>query len=487
MNDLWKYDKITNKWTWMRGSNGPNSSGSYGTMGVPANTNDPSAREFAMCWTDTAGKFWMFGGDAFDSGSNSARQAGDLWKYDPSTNQWTWIKGDDSADRPGVYGVKGVTNATNKPGSRYVSVSWKDNNGNFWLFGGNGFDGASQGSLNDLWKYNPSSNQWTWIKGDSTINSTGVYGTVGAADVNNKPGARYTGVSWTDNNGDLLLFGGYGYANGVEGYLNDLWKYNLSTNKWEWIKGDNSTDQMAVYGMQGMPSVINKSGARTSCVSWTGGNGDLWLFGGYGFDTNDPGILNDLWKISSFTSPLPLQLLNFNGILFNDIAQLHWQTEMELNVSHFTIERSFDGTHFSQIGNVNASGNLYKTDYNFNDDLHTRPEQKIFYRLRMTDNDGRFTYSKIVWFDRSSTPLTLHIFPNPATNVLNLSFDQNIAGAVTINITDMNGRRVLNQTENVGTGRASINIDVSRLPSAGYVLSLTTTSGTMQQKLVIAQ
>jgi len=486
LNDLWKYNPATNQWTWIKGDRAVDEPGIYGVQGTANANNKPGARYGSRTWTDASSNLWLFGGYGLDNIGNVG-MLNDLWKYNPATNQWTWIKGDDATDVPGVYGLRGVPAATNKPGGRYVSVSWKDNNGNFWLMGGSGFDGSNQGSLNDLWKYNPSANQWTWIKGDSVINGTGFYGTRGIADANNKPGARYVGVSWTDTNGDLWLFGGYGYANGNEGYLNDLWRYNLSGNKWEWVKGDNSIDQMAVYGVQGMPSVTNKSGARTSCVSWTGGNGDMWLFGGYGFDTNNPGILNDLWKISSISSPLPLQLINFSGILQNDIALLQWQTEQELNVSHFTIERSFDGIHFTAIGNVNALGNLYKTDYNFNDDLHTRPEQKVFYRLRMTDNDGHFTYSKIVWFDRNPAPLTLHIFPNPAASGLNISFDQHTPGPVTITITDMNGVRVFKQTKNLVTGRASINVDVSRLSSGSYILSLTSASGTVQQKFIIAQ
>lgn len=486
LNDLWKYNPATNQWTWIKGDKTVDEPGVYGAQGTANNNNKPGARYGSRTWTDASGNLWLFGGYGLDN-NGDAGMLNDLWKYNTTSNQWTWIKGDDVIDRPGVYGVQGVASATNKPGGRYVSVSWKDNSGNFWLFGGSGFNESTQGSLNDLWKYNPSTNQWTWIKGDKVMNGAGVYGTQGSTDANNKPGARYVSVSWTDMTGNLWLFGGFGYASGNEGYLNDLWRYNPSSNQWSWIKGDNDIDRTAVYGVQGMPSLTNKSGSRTSCVSWTGSNGDLWLFGGYGFDTNDPGILNDLWKISSMTSPLPLLLISFSGVLNNDITQLYWQTDQELNVSHFTVECSFDGLHFTAIGNVNATGNLYKTDYHFNDDIQTRPEQKVFYRLRMTDKDGHYTYSKIVWFDRSSAPMALHIFPNPAATVINVSFDKKTTGPVTIHITDIKGIRLLNQTENVSTGRASVNIDVSRFSAGNYILSLTNASGTIQQKLIIAQ
>jgi len=62
-------------------------------------------------------------------------------------------------------------------------VSWTDSNGNFWLFGGYGFDsGGNYGSLNDLWEFNPTTNEWTWMGGSSTIaGATGIYGSIGVA------------------------------------------------------------------------------------------------------------------------------------------------------------------------------------------------------------------------------------------------------------------------------------------------------------------
>ena len=132
------------------------------------------------------------------------------------------------------------------------------------------------------------------------------------------PVQDYVSSSWTDPSGELWLFGGYGYDAINAGYLNDFWKYSPATNVWTWIKGDNTVDQVGVYGTQGMPAPSNKSGARTGSVSWTDGTGNLWLFGGYGFDGSTPGVLNDLWKINSFQTELPLHLLHFSGVLNNE-------------------------------------------------------------------------------------------------------------------------------------------------------------------------
>ena len=64
------------------------------------------------------------------------------------------------------------------------------------------------GYLNDLWRY--SSNEWTWMGGNSTSNVIGVYGTKGTSSPSNYPGGRYNSVSWIDSSGALWLFGGQG-------------------------------------------------------------------------------------------------------------------------------------------------------------------------------------------------------------------------------------------------------------------------------------
>ena len=99
--------------------------------------------------------------------------------------------GDSTFEHFGIYGTQGVASAANKPGERKFSISWTDGSGKLWLFGGEGPDAShNYGYLNDLWKYDPSTNQWTWINGDSTIYTAGVYGIKGVAAPANKPGHR---------------------------------------------------------------------------------------------------------------------------------------------------------------------------------------------------------------------------------------------------------------------------------------------------------
>src|SRR5882672_2539554 len=75
------------EWTWMKGSAGNASGAVYGTQGVSALGNTPQGFYEPCEWRDKQRNFWLYGG--YNNGSNYSN----LWKYDPTTNEWTWIKG----------------------------------------------------------------------------------------------------------------------------------------------------------------------------------------------------------------------------------------------------------------------------------------------------------------------------------------------------------------------------------------------------------
>lgn len=299
LNDLWKYDPTTNQWTWMSGTNGVNQPGIYGTQGAFAATNAPGSRQGGSAWSDGAGNLYLFGGDGYDIINNTG-ELNDLWVYNIALGQWKWLKGSSSCYANGVYGTLGTPAAANAPGARLGAVSWHDLSGNLWLFGGYGWaTNPNSDNLNDLWRYTPSTNEWTWMKGNNVTNTLGSYGTQGTPAPANNPGARANAAGWTDLAGDLWLIGGYGYSSvGLPDLLSDFWKYTMSTGQWTWVKGYNvNTVQQGIYGTQGVPAATNLPGARYVPVTWTDGLGDLWLFGGYGFDTGAlPDMLNDLWR-----------------------------------------------------------------------------------------------------------------------------------------------------------------------------------------------
>jgi N-acetylneuraminic acid mutarotase len=288
-----------NVWTWVGGSNAVSAVGVYGTLGVASTGNVPGARLAATPWTDSSGNLWLFGGNGDDS-SGASGNLNDLWKFNPTAGTWEWVSGSNTIGATGFYGTLGVASTSNVPGARDGAMSWTDSTGNLWLFGGNGLTPSVGGFLNDLWTFNPTAGTWEWVSGLNTAGAGGIYGTQGVASTGNMPGARALAVSWIDSSGNLWLFGGFGYdSSDTLGELNDLWTFNPTAGTWEWVSGSNTVNASGVYGIQGVASSSNMPGARAAAVSWTDGSGNLWLFGGSGYDSSGvSGNLNDLWKLN---------------------------------------------------------------------------------------------------------------------------------------------------------------------------------------------
>ena len=298
------------QWTWMSGSNTPNQIGVYGTKGVAAAANVPGGRYGSTSWTNsTSGDLWLFGGFGYDSvpPTISLGRLNDLWKYNVTSGQWTWVSGANTQNQVGTYGTKGTPNINNVPSARESALSWIDANGDLWLFGGFGpASTAAPGNLNDLWKFTVSTGQWTWVSGSNLSDNLSVaptYGNKGVAAASNVPGGRDDAVSWTDASGNLWLFGGHGWdsTNNI-GPLNDLWKFNIAAGQWTWVSGANVVNQSGTYGTKGTADPANVPGAREAAMGWfEAANGNLWLFGGNGKDSSGGGStsnLNDLWKFN---------------------------------------------------------------------------------------------------------------------------------------------------------------------------------------------
>jgi N-acetylneuraminic acid mutarotase len=342
LNDLWEFNPSTRQWTWMGGSStlpGPfgGQPGVYGVLGSPAAGNIPGGRTSAATWTDKSGDFWLFGGSGTDSSGNSGT-LNDLWEFDPSTHQWTWMGGSSvmtcttttgtfkvtTCGQPGVYGTLGTAAGGNVPQGITSTATWTDSGGNLWLFGGQGepivvIEGQlilfEVSDLNELWEFNPSTREWAWIGGGSASSGYGAYGTLGVPAPGNFPGDRSGAASWTDSGGNVTLFGGSGSssASSQGGLLNDLWQFDPSSVEWTWVGGNSSITnclkaqppytyviacgQPGSYGVLGTPAAANMPGGRDSATTWTDSGGNLWLFGGLGFDSSgNYGYLNDLWE-----------------------------------------------------------------------------------------------------------------------------------------------------------------------------------------------
>jgi hypothetical protein len=219
---------------------------------------------------------------------------------------WTWMNGNNSPGQPGVYGVKGVPSIANTPANLYEAVQWKDKQGNFWIYGGISDSSGNQTSLSDLWKFDPSTNEWTWVFGNALYNEVVHFGIKGVADTANTPGTRAFGsLTWVDTSGNLWLYGGVALTfDSINGYIinglpNDLWKYDIQTNIWTWVNGINVW--ITAYLNYYPPDSTTPGSMIETNASWTDDNNNLWLFGGYG---TNPSVNDAMCGVSAQRGPL---------------------------------------------------------------------------------------------------------------------------------------------------------------------------------------
>lgn len=162
---------------------------------------------------------------------------------------------------------------------------------------------------------------------------------------------------------------------------------------------------------------------------------------------------------------LPVSLLSFTGKNNISTNELNWQTASENNNHHFDIESSSNGKVFEKIGRVEGAGNSSTTKtYKFIDGSPLAGTS--YYRLKQTDIDGRFTYSKIINIKRETGNL-VSIYPNPASNVVNLQTNGKYLGS-TGQLFSIQGKLLKNIliTKNVQQ------INIKELPRNTYLIKL---------------
>ncbi len=162
-------------------------------------------------------------------------------------------------------------------------------------------------------------------------------------------------------------------------------------------------------------------------------------------------------------APLPIELSSFTANKQANSTQLNWTTSTEENNDFFTIEKSLDGVNFKAIGTKAGAGNsLEAKEYNF---IDANPTNGVnYYRLKQTDFDGRFTYSKMVSVD-FQTKVQTTIYPNPTSEKLTISTETQ--EVVNIRIFNVNGQVVYQNTQRIDN---QTNINLSELAAGNYFL-----------------
>lgn len=167
---------------------------------------------------------------------------------------------------------------------------------------------------------------------------------------------------------------------------------------------------------------------------------------------------------TDLTHPLPIELVSFDATVENSMVMLAWTTETELNNDFFTIERSRDGLNWSAIATVKGAGNsTVPKSYRAADE---RPFASIsYYRLKQTDFDKKFTYSRVVKVDVNEGP-ELSAIPNPSEGKFGI-LSNSVIDPQHVQFFDLLGRAV---PFTVQVNNGQLELDPGTAPAGVYII-----------------
>jgi hypothetical protein len=197
---------------------------------------------------------------------------------------------------------------------------------------------------------------------------------------------------------------------------------------------------------------------------WGTISGTTITYGGVLTLSTSPGDLAN-WPLPIV--PLPVELLSFNGSYNESIRKnsISWTTSAELNNDYFTLEFSENGYEWNWLTDISGAGNS-NSAVNYSTD-HDSPFKTTYYRLKQTDYDGGFKYYDPITVVRPESETSIHLYPNPATHVLNIVAEQTIES---YQISDETGKIVMQ-----GSGQTDIHqLDISSIENGLYFFTTIT-------------
>lgn len=189
---------------------------------------------------------------------------------------------------------------------------------------------------------------------------------------------------------------------------------------------------------------------------------------------NTPAV-NVYFDDITFTKPvvLPVTLLSFTGNQEGAGITVNWKVTDEINLSHYELEQSSNGVYFTKIA-VIAGG---KTSYSYIDKNISYLSDKYFYRLKIVNTDGKFSYSKIVPV-KMKEQQSMVLSPNPCKNFVTVTVP---AKPGIITIIDADGKSIFSSAIHTQT----TTIPLSQLPAGLYVVRFNDGKNNSYKKLVV--
>ncbi len=192
--------------------------------------------------------------------------------------------------------------------------------------------------------------------------------------------------------------------------------------------------------------------------------------------------------VLQFNTVFPANMVNFEADVLQDRVHLNWSTESEVSCRSFTVERSANGEQFEPLTEVEAAGNSTSLRaYSAFDDAPL--PGRSFYRLRQNDFDGNFSYGEVAEVDFGKGIFSLTAYPNPseAGESVTLRIEALESSVADLEVVDLMGRNIYSQKLTLMAGVADFELPSSSWAAGTYLMSLSSGSTRLEQKIMIAR
>jgi len=322
-----------------------------------------------------------------------------------------------------------------------------------------------------------------------------------SASISGGIGVSTTGIGF--DNTDYILAGHATNTNsqvttdvgGMTGTNNARWHRiwyvditNTGTNIETNIEFDMSDGDVGVVALSTPTNYVllyraAQTGTWTELATANAITGDRVQFNNYSF------VNDGYYTIGSkdyLVSPLPIELLSFNAIQNKDVVNIFWETASETNNDYYTVERSKDGIVFEPVsitkGSSKSLQNLEYAETDFN------PLSGIsYYRLKQTDLNGEFTYSKIVAVNYHFGDIGMDVYPNPNSGDFKISLTGIENKEVLVVVRDISGKECFSKIILTQDKDQIIAVDLSGTLKPGTYIVISSSFNKLYSKKIIVK
>ncbi|HNF02432.1 MAG TPA: endonuclease [Ferruginibacter sp.] len=181
------------------------------------------------------------------------------------------------------------------------------------------------------------------------------------------------------------------------------------------------------------------------------------------------------------TGVLPVTIIEFTAQKNDEEVWLKWYATYETRFKQYEIERSENGSSFYKVGTLEGR-NL--VNYSFTD-KNLPAGNIIYYRLKMLDIDGKFSYSKIVSVRSGIRFSHALVYPNPTKGSLTLELPRALTQSGDLIVTDLSGRTLMQQK--ISAGQSTCSLNMSQLPAGRYIIRISNASVLIREPVIVMQ